>query len=144
MYPAVRLLDGDIRQAGAKPVLYMTWGRKNGFPEVGFSNFSSMQEQLTFGYLNIAHELGIRVAPVGVAWETAHERKPSLELWQGDGSHPTLAGTYLAACVFYAVLYQESPEELKYKVGLSRETARFLQSLAAETVLGHLKRWNIQ
>jgi hypothetical protein len=143
MYPAVRALNEKIQQTGAQPLLYMTWGRKNGFPDVGFADFSSMQEQLILGYMGIANELGMGVAPVGAAWKTSRERKPELELWQADGSHPSISGSYLAACVFYAVLYQKSPEGLKYPEQLPGDTAKFLQSLAAETILTDPKLWNI-
>ena len=143
MYPAVRVLADKIRITGAEPLLYMTWGRQKGMTEVGFNDFNSMQEQLTLGYMGIANELHLKVAPVGVAWKTALEHNPTLNLWQEDGSHPNLAGTYLAACVFYAVLYQKSPEGLESPNGLPKEKARVLQAISAETVLTDLNHWNI-
>lgn len=143
MYPAVRSLADKIKQAGAEPVLYMTWGRQKGMTEVGFNDFSSMQAQLTTGYMGIANELHLRIAPVGEAWKKAIQKDPDLQLWQGDGSHPTLAGTYLAACVFYSVIFQKSPEGLDYPEGVSRGTARELQAVSAEMVLTNPSRWNI-
>jgi hypothetical protein len=59
-----------------------------------------------------------------------------LALWTDDGSHPSEAGSYLAACVLYAVIVQRSPEGLVYRAGLAEKEARFLQRIAAETVLG--------
>lgn len=144
MYPAVRLFNQKIRQSGAVPILYLTWGRKNGCPEMGFNDYLSMQRELTVGYLSIANELGIMVAPVGEAWKTSVELKPELELWGDDGIHPGLRGTYLAACIFYAVIYHKSPEGLKYKAELKDRDAEFLQKIAGDTVLTDLKRWNIQ
>ncbi len=143
MYPAVRSLNEKIKQAGASPILYLTWGRRGGMPEFGFSDFNSMQEQLTRGYLGIAQELGLRVAPVGEAWKAALAQRPGLDLWQGDGSHPTMTGTYLAACVFYAAIYAKSPEGLGYRADLPKETAQFLQTIANQTVLTDPKKWNI-
>ncbi len=113
MYPAVRAFTTAIRAASAEPVLLLTWAHRDGFRDVGFMDYASMQAQITAGYLEIADELGVRVAPAGVAWQTALARDSTLDLWKPDGSHPTLAGTYLAACVLYATLYFESP------VGLS-------------------------
>jgi hypothetical protein len=60
---------------------------------------------------------------------------PQLQPWQEDGSHPTEQGTYLAACVFYAVIFQESPQGLSYTRSLSAETAHQLQGVAAGRVL---------
>ena len=135
MYPAARTLDARIRQTGAETVLFMTWGRRDGLAKEGFSDLESMQAQLQAGYTEIAQELDAIVAPVGMAWQNATAQQPQLELWDQDGSHPGKSGSYLAACVFYVVLYQETPEGLAYVAGLPKETARFLQRIAAETVL---------
>jgi len=143
MYPAVRELNDRIKKAGAVPMLYLTWGRKNGDIEFGYSDYNSMQEALTRGYMDIAKELSIEVSPVGVAWQTVHEKRPSLELWAGDGIHPNLAGSYLAACVFYAVIYGKSPEALSFTAGLPADTAVFLQVTASETVLTDPQKWLI-
>jgi hypothetical protein len=62
-------------------------------------------------------------------------KHPELDLWQGDGSHPNSYGTYLAACVFYAVIFQESPEGFTYYAELTEEVANTLQTAAANTVL---------
>lgn len=75
------------------------------------------------------------MAPVGTAWQNAVTQNPELNLWQMDGVHPTEGGSYLSACVFYALIFQQSPEGLTYRAGLSEEMAYFLQSIAAETVL---------
>jgi hypothetical protein len=143
MFPAVRYLGYFIRQAQARPLLYLTWGRQRGLPEQGFADFDSMQAQLTLAYTQIAQEMRIEVAPVGEAWKAALGLDPSVALWQENGSHPTVAGTYLAACVFYAALYQTSPEGLDFTAGLSKGQAQALQTAAARTVLADKARWNI-
>ena len=66
-----------------------------------------------------------------------------LDLWQADGSHPTEQGTYLAACVFYAVIFRQSPKGLTYQAGLTKETATFLQQIAGTTVLDNAAQWNL-
>jgi len=144
MYPAVRLLNTEIVAAGAEPILFMTWGRRDGLPQSGFGDFSAMQSELANGFLEIANELDMIVAPVGEAWQSAILQDAQLDLWQTDGSHPSLAGSYLAACVFYAVVYQESPQGLAVVAGLDEQVGSQLQSFAAQTVLGDLARWNIK
>jgi hypothetical protein len=143
MAPAVRLLDGAIAENGAATVLFMAWAGRDGLPGAGYEDYAAMQAQVQAGYLEIASEIEAMVAPAGVAWQSALARNPQLDLWQRDGIHPTTEGTYLAACVFYATLFQQSPEGANYLAGLPEETGRFLQSIAAETVLGDLDRWNI-
>ena len=49
--------------------------------------------------MNIGTELGVKVAPVALAWERSIEERPDLELYEGDGVHPNIAGTYLTISV---------------------------------------------
>jgi len=135
MYPAARELVREIREVGATPIFFLTWAHRQGWPENGMMNYESMQSQINAGYFGIAQELNVPVAPVGSAWLTAVKAHPELVLWQEDGSHPTEQGTYLAACVFYAIIFHEDPDELTYRAGLSSEVADTLQAIASEAVL---------
>ncbi len=143
MFPAVRALVGKIKTADATPMLFVTWGHRAGWPENGLRNYESMQLQIDQGYMEIGQELKAPLAPVGFAWYKLVKQNPQLDLWQEDGSHPNEQGTYLAACVFYAVLFQKSPEGILYTGNLSVENARLLQKIAAETVIGNAQRWNL-
>lgn len=73
---------------------------------------------------------------MGLAWEEAHEREPGLDLWDSDGKHPNLAGSYLAACVFYAMLSGRNPSGSEFTGGLEPAEARLLQRVASDVVLG--------
>lgn len=136
MYPAARALVKQVRGEGATPFFLLTWAHRSGWPEQGMPDYESMQSQIDNAYYEIARELHVRVAPVGKAWHTAVEAHPDLTLWQGDESHPSEQGTYLAACVFYAVIFHESPVGLSYQADLSPEIAAEVQAIASETVLG--------
>ncbi len=96
----VRLFDAAIKQAGAKPVLYMTWARQHA-PET--------QQAITDAYHAIGKETGAVVVPVGLAWELFVAKHDQPALYDRDQSHPTLAGSYLAACVFLATLWKVKP-----------------------------------
>jgi len=137
MYPAARVLARDIRNIGAAPVFFETWAHRDGWPENGMTIYESMQYQIDNGYLGIAQELNVSVAPVGFAWMTERRQNPQLDLWQDDGSHPTDQGTYLAACVFYSVIFRQSPEGLTFTAQLPNETAQLLQKSAADVVLNN-------
>jgi hypothetical protein len=93
--------------------------------------------------MGIAKELNVPVARVGDAWLMGRLQPTPLDLWQADGSHPNEMGTYLAACVFYATIFRQSPAGLTYRSGLSQETAQTLQTLAADSVLKESRRWNL-
>ena len=137
MYPATRTLVSKIQAVGATPIFFITWAHRDGWPENGLNDYESMQAQIDTGYLTIAQELNSLVSPVGIAWFTATKHDPPFELWQADGSHPTEQGTYLAACVFYAVVFHQTPVGLSYQAGLSKDIAQALQTIASQTVLGH-------
>ena len=96
----VRLFDESIKQAGAKTVLYMTWARRHA-PET--------QQIISDAYNSIGKELGAIVVPVGLAWQNFLAKHQTPVLHDRDQSHPTPAGTYLAACVFLAVLLKTNP-----------------------------------
>lgn len=122
MHENVRLFDEAIRAAGAKTALYMTWARKNA---------PDSQKAITDAYSSIGRELDATVVPVGVAWERFLRKHDSPVLHERDQSHPTLAGSYLAACVFLGILLRESPIGMGGEVaGLAAKDRDLLQKAA--------------
>ena len=97
---------------------------------------------LNGAYFDIANELKATVAPVGMAWKKALAADPSLVLHQPDKSHPNPTGSYLAACVFYATLFDKSPVGLpgelkkgnRVLVRVAPDEAAALQKIAWQTV----------
>ena len=143
MYPAATRLVAMVRQHGAAPLFYLTFAHQAGWPEEGLPDYSSMQAAIDAGYIGIADQLGVPVAPVGAAWQTVVDAASHPAMWQSDGSHPTVSGTYLAACVFYATIFRQSPLGLGYADGLPNAEARTLQTAAAKTVLGDSALWGL-
>jgi len=141
MYPAVRRLIKLAKGVGAEPMLYLTPARRLGWPESGFNGYQSMQVAVEQGYLDIARELNASVAPAGVAWMAARERSKSLNLWQQDGSHPTVLGCYLTACVFYAAIFRKPVTKLSYHATLPSRLALELQAMATKVVLDSPTEW---
>jgi len=94
----VRQWERDVREVHAEPVLYLTWARK-AQPE--------QQAPLNWAYLSIGRELRARVAPVGPIWEKIRSAYPGLELFEPDGSHPSKAGSYVAACVLLQTILDQ-------------------------------------
>jgi hypothetical protein len=134
MYPAARELVQKIKNIEATPIFFITWAHRDGMPANGMPNYEGMQSQINNGYKGIAQELNAPIAPVGSAWLAIVKQHPELNLWQEDGSHPTEQGTYLAACVFYAVIFHESPHGLTYRSDLSKQNAKIIQTIASDTV----------
>jgi len=126
MFEYAAKLDGEIKKYKAKTLLYQTWARQNAIEK---------QPELSKAYLDLGKELKADVAPVGMAWEQALKDDPKLALYRDDKSHPAKAGTYLAACVFYAKIYNQSPEGLPGKIGdLGDDQAKKLQTIAWKTI----------
>ena len=133
--PAASSLRARIRAAGSRTVLFMTWGWEHGDPtNYDDDSYTAMQRRLADGYRAAGAQLPAHVAPVGLAWAEALRRNPGLDLWNGDGVHPTRLGSYLAACVFYEVLTGRDPRRSRFTAGLGEGEARFLRDVAADTV----------
>ena len=96
----VRLFDEAIKQAGSETVLYMTWARQHS-PET--------QRTIADAYIAVGKELGATVVPVGLVWQDFLAQHDRPVLYDRDQSHPTLAGSYLAACVFLAAILNANP-----------------------------------
>jgi hypothetical protein len=118
-------------------ILYQTWGRKNpldwDFLNGEFATYADMQDGISNAYNNVGRWNGTEVAPVGEAWRKVRADGDRINLYSGDGSHQSFAGTYLAACVFYAVLFNESPVGNTYTGALSKADAGYLQQKAYES-----------
>jgi uncharacterized protein YdhG (YjbR/CyaY superfamily) len=101
----------------------MTWARQHA-PET--------QQAITDAYTSIGRELEATVVPVGLAWQSFLGKHDQPVLHDRDQSHPTLAGSYLAACVFLAVLFEESPVGADGQVaGLEKKDQVLLQQAAS-------------
>lgn len=126
----------QIKAKGIQPILFMTWGYK-GQPDMG--------ADLANVYTKLANKLEVLVVPVGVAFASAETVLSNIELfmpdvlgvdsenqltYRKDWKHPSEAGTYLAACVFYATLYQRSPEGIIFTGKLDKDAALALQKLS--------------
>jgi hypothetical protein len=120
-----------VAKYGARPILFMSWAYKDK-PE--------MTAQLAEQYTLAGNANNALVIPAGLAFAKAMAKRPSLELYQPDLRHPTLAGTYLAACTSYAAIQKKSPVGVKYTAGLDAETAAFLQQVAADTAREYFGR----
>jgi hypothetical protein len=118
--------DSDIVRAhGAIPVLFMSWA---------YADKPEMTAQLAEAYTVAGNANNALVIPAGLAFARALAKQPELNLYVADKRHPTLAGTYLGACVVFAALTGRSPVGNPYLAGIDAPTAHFLQTVAWETV----------
>lgn len=127
-----------IRARGGRVALYMTHAYGPKHPQFKPENIRLTEAM----YVQGGNEVGALVIPVGLAFEEAYRRHPDLVLHKSDGSHPTLIGTYLAACTVYASVYGRSPvgNPYDYEGAIDPATAKKLQQVAQDTVEGFYRR----
>lgn len=149
-YPYAAQLNDLIlaNDSCTQTVFFMTWGRKYGdasncaiYPPL--CTFEGMQGRLRQSYVEMADDNEALVSPVGEAFKYSRMADSTINLYSIDNSHPSVAGTYLAACTFYATLFETSPVGLNYTAGLDATQAGFLQQIANQTVFDSLSVWNI-
>ena len=129
----VRQYDRVIKSHGGKTALYMTHAYVPPHKQASPANIEKIQDM----FHSIGREIDAKVIPVGTAFEISYKRKPELRLHnEYDSSHPSLSGTYLAAAVVYASLYQASPvgNAYNYHNQLPADVCLHLQQIAWEAV----------
>jgi hypothetical protein len=122
---AVQAYASAIREEGSNPVLFMTWAPTD-HPEY--------TDILDSSYTLIGNRTGSLVVPVGLAFARADSLETGITMRIADLRHPTPAGSYLAACTFYAALFGETPVGHPYTAGLDNGVASTLQKIAWDTV----------
>lgn len=117
----------EIRKAGGRPILLMAWS----YERLGWISM----EQIAQAHREVAKELKVEVAPVGLAWQRVQKERRDIDLFLKDREHPSIYGTYLATCVVYATIFRQSPIDLTYvPSGINPDAAAFLRRVAWETV----------
>lgn len=153
-------LSGYVAATGATSVLLMTWGYAKGDPNNAplFPDFPTMQSLVETGYRQMAHAIAVeghavKVAPAGLAFRSIFEREVSLghdplaagslfmQLYGPDLIHPGVPGTYVAACVVMATIYDVDPTTLTADVaGIDASTKLVLQTAARDVVAAEKAR----
>lgn len=123
----------------AEPMFYMTWGRRDGdrtnaeeFPVLG--TYEGMDSMLYERYMFMAQANDASVSPVGRVWRKLRTDHPEIELYNSDGSHPSLAGSYAAACTFFAMMFHHDPIEISFDDDLDENVARTIRQAASQIV----------
>jgi hypothetical protein len=128
--PAIQKLQVLISAAGTQPVLFEPYARRGGYS--AGDSYEAMQDRIRANYALLTRELDIPAVPVGEIWRAARLRRPTLQLWNNDGMHPSPAGAYLVACAFYAYFYRKSPVGNTYTADLDPLDAASIQATVAD------------
>jgi PKD repeat protein len=149
VFPYAQKLDSIIHvyQPCGKTMFYMTWGRKNGdasncatWPPV--CTYQGMDSLLYERYMMMAQDNDAVVSPVGAVWKYIRNNFPGIELYSADESHPSLAGSYAAACSFYSSITEKDPTQITFNGGLTSIEASSIRSAVKAIVFDSLSHWN--
>ncbi len=150
VFPFARALDSVINTHNpcAETVFYMTWGRKNGdanncanWPPV--CTYAGMDSLLNLRYRMMADSNEAILSPVGAVWKYIRTNFPNIELYDPDQSHPSVRGTYAAACCFYTTLFRKDPTNITFNAGLPNTDANNIKQAVKEVVYNNLADWHI-
>lgn len=151
VYPYARELDSLAKafNPDAKVLFYMTWGYRYGdqvncqyYPP--FCTFESMSWRLRNNYSLMANDFSSWVSPVGAAWSYSIENNPDIVLHSSDNSHPSIQGSYLAACCFYIMMSGNKVESDYLPNGVSMQEGDFLRGVANRVVFDSIDYWKNQ
>lgn len=150
VYPFATMLCDSIRANDpcTRPVFYMTWGRENGdasncavWPPV--CTYEGMDSLLNLRYRIMGDDNEAYVSPVGAVWHYIRDNHPDIDLYSSDGSHPSQAGSYAAACTFYSILFQKNPTLISFNSSLSESDANTIKEAAKIIAFDNLSEWNV-
>jgi len=132
----------------ATAMFYMTWGYKNGDASScpgmpAMCTYEGMDSTIRARYLELADSFYAVVSPVGAVRRYIRTNHPGIELYQPDGSHPEVAGTYAAACCFYAALFKKDPSFTTFNSSLSAADASNIKNAAKTVAFDSLAKWGI-
>ena len=135
-YAAVRNLNQRIRAVGATPVLYATWGRQTGSDTLTKYHMTneSMTYRLAAAYSAIGQELDIPVLHAGLAFYRVNSGDNHIDLYNADKSHPSAAGSYLAAMTLVCGIWDTDPMTVPLSGPLTPEEDMIVRQAAAEAL----------
>jgi hypothetical protein len=146
---AIQLVD-SIRSIApcAQPVFFRTWGRENGdqancavFPPL--CTYEGMDSILHRHYSLMADTTDAYLSPVGSVWKHIRDTDSTINLYTSDGSHPSLAGTYAAACTFFSMITRMDPNSITDDQNLAPAVAAAIRQAAKNVVYDSLSAWSV-
>lgn len=149
VFPHAESLCNAIRNNNecSMPLFYMTWGRENGdasncayLPWV--CTYEGMDDVIRDTYIYMSDENDTELSPVGAVWRSLRNNHPDIDLYSTDGSHPSLAGSYAAACAFYTMIYKKDPTLINWDSTLDAMEAITIRQTAKDIVYDFSQDWD--
>lgn len=148
VFPYAKILDSliHLNNTCTNTLFYMTWGRKNGdasncafFPPI--CSYTGMDDLLRQRYEYMADTNHAACAPVGAVWRYIRTHFASVNLYQADESHPSLEGTFAAACTFNTLIFHRDPMLITYNNGITAAKADSIKMAVKAVAYDSLWYW---
>lgn len=134
---AVKTLYEYIKKSGAKLVMYST------HPDEVESDFQingntmhltnyEIEQILTKNNFALSNQYDGLTAVSGLNFMRAGTFNPTINLYKSDNLHPSVEGSYLAACTIYATVFNKSPFGNLYLPGSDYDTEQLLKNVDSE------------
>ena len=146
------LFDGAIRKAGAKTILFATAGVTSSY-DPSFPAYPDGFKVLNDMQVSWARKMRIPVVAAGYAWIRYLGPDPSeeklLSLYNKDKGHPGYKGSYIYACLLYAVITGKNPagltsefkdQRIKDAIKIDKDEAARMQQAAWDQYLENNKK----
>ncbi|HPQ98709.1 MAG TPA: SGNH/GDSL hydrolase family protein [Saprospiraceae bacterium] len=119
----------ELFQKGTMLSFFMTWPYRDSL---------QMYPVLKEAYQHPSVTYYGQTIPIGIAWYEARTNQKPYDLYNEDGIHPSPAGTFFTACLFYAFLFERNPARSRYMgQEINPDLANQLKSDAWVFYLGH-------
>lgn len=136
-------LYAEAASRGAEVILVQTWPNAEGHPVYVDGAFPAGPDEAFEQIEAVVAELveqmseAATLAPVGRTWEAVRHAPMDYDLYDPDGNHASVAGTYLAALVIYmAIRDGELPDDAWHPDDIAAEKAEDLQQVAQKIYRG--------
>jgi len=169
---AIKLLDAQIKEFGnsqhdTQTILFQTWGRlhfddNNAEMMRIYDNFPDHMYKIASGYREFQKSISkperkALIAPVGFAFQTVYDSlveqgldpeqggSKFANLYEEDGSHPSVQGSYLAASVLVGILTGKDPRQFDWPYPVfDLETQKYLREVAHQTINDFCQTCNVR
>jgi hypothetical protein len=127
-------LEMQARATGGKRWFYVTWRYASSNDWIRRNpRFDQLMHSLVqAGYRRLSQATGAPLINVGKVWNEVHNARPAFSLYEPDGNHASVYGSYLAALMMFKHISGLSPETTGYRpAGVGKRDAEYLRMMAA-------------
>ena len=129
-----KTLYKEINKSGAKTVVYVPHADKNGNyfainDKVVYLTNYQISEMMSRNNYEISNQLDALTADYSMNCMRMMIKHPEINLYKSDMLHPSVNGSYLAACTIFSTIFNKSPYGNKYLPGSEFDQYGLLNSM---------------